>query len=165
MASCTLLCGDIRSPNPACNEAPAGDCRRGCWPWGVTRVSFVNGALRELCVCLSRGHFVSYRASVGLLAGSSGLSIRPGLSCIRMNVWSRMNILHVSLFWLSTLHVKETRPITACTCQSLKSLWEVLHIPCKPSATKTCCIKQIQLQQALPVTSCQIAHWQVSMAR
>jgi hypothetical protein len=45
-------------------------------PEGVTRASFVNGALRELSVGLCRGHFFAYRASVGMLARSSGASFR-----------------------------------------------------------------------------------------
>jgi hypothetical protein len=47
-------------------------------PGGVTRASFVYGALRELSVGLCRGIFLSYRASVGMLARSSGSSFRAG---------------------------------------------------------------------------------------
>jgi hypothetical protein len=50
-------------------------------PGGVTRASFVHGALRELSVgpeC--RGNFLAYRASVGMWARSSGVSFRAGLS-------------------------------------------------------------------------------------
>jgi hypothetical protein len=36
-------------------------------PGGVTRASFVSGALRELSVGLCRGNFSSYRAFVGML--------------------------------------------------------------------------------------------------
>jgi hypothetical protein len=45
-------------------------------PGGVTRASFVNVALRELSVGLCRGNFFAYRASVGMLARSSGTSFR-----------------------------------------------------------------------------------------
>jgi hypothetical protein len=48
-------------------------------PGGVTRASFVNGALRELSVGLCRGNFFAYRASVGMLARSSGASFRAGM--------------------------------------------------------------------------------------
>jgi hypothetical protein len=37
------------------------------------------GALRELSVGLYRGNFLSYRASVGMLARSSGASFRAGM--------------------------------------------------------------------------------------
>jgi hypothetical protein len=49
-------------------------------PGGVSRASFVGGALRELSVGLIRGNFLLYRASVGMLAKSSGNSFRAGLS-------------------------------------------------------------------------------------
>jgi hypothetical protein len=49
-------------------------------PGGVTWASFVNGALRELCVGLCRGNFLSYRASVGMSARSRGASFQAGLS-------------------------------------------------------------------------------------
>jgi hypothetical protein len=48
-------------------------------PGGVTRASFVNGALRELSVGLCRGNFFACRASVGMLARSSGASSRAGM--------------------------------------------------------------------------------------
>jgi hypothetical protein len=48
-------------------------------PGGVTRASFVNGALRELSVGLCRGNFFAYRASVGMLARCSGASFRAGM--------------------------------------------------------------------------------------
>jgi hypothetical protein len=48
-------------------------------PGGVTRASFVNGALPELSVGLCRGNFFAYRASVGMLARSSGASFRAGM--------------------------------------------------------------------------------------
>jgi hypothetical protein len=38
------------------------------------------GALQELSVGLIRGNFLLYRASVGMLARSSGSSFRAGLS-------------------------------------------------------------------------------------
>jgi hypothetical protein len=41
---------------------------------------FVNGALRVLSVDLNRGNFLSNRASVGMLARSSGASFRASLS-------------------------------------------------------------------------------------
>jgi hypothetical protein len=47
-------------------------------PGGVTRASFVNGALRELWVCVGE-IFFAYRASVGMLARSSGASFRAGM--------------------------------------------------------------------------------------
>jgi hypothetical protein len=46
---------------------------------GVTRATFVNGALRELSVGLCRGNFFAYRASVGMLARSSGASFQAGM--------------------------------------------------------------------------------------
>jgi hypothetical protein len=49
-------------------------------PGGVSRASFVAGALRELSVGLIRGNFSLYRASVGMLARSSISSFRAGLS-------------------------------------------------------------------------------------
>jgi hypothetical protein len=49
-------------------------------PGGVSRASFVAGALRELSVGLIRGNFLLYRASVGMLVRSSGSSLRAGLS-------------------------------------------------------------------------------------
>jgi hypothetical protein len=49
-------------------------------PGGVSRASFVAGALRELSVGLIWGNFLLYRASVGMLARSSGSSFRAGLS-------------------------------------------------------------------------------------
>jgi hypothetical protein len=49
-------------------------------PGGVTQASFENGALRKLSVGLCRGNFLPYRASVGMLARSSGDSFRAGLS-------------------------------------------------------------------------------------
>jgi hypothetical protein len=49
-------------------------------PGGVTRASFVNGALRKVTVGLCRGNFLSYRASVGMLTRSSGTSVRADLS-------------------------------------------------------------------------------------
>jgi hypothetical protein len=48
-------------------------------PGGVTRASFVNGALRELSVGLCRGNFFAYRASVGMLFRCSGASFRAGM--------------------------------------------------------------------------------------
>jgi hypothetical protein len=49
-------------------------------PRGVSWLSFVVGALRELSVGLCRGNFRAYRVSLGALARSSGSSFRPGLS-------------------------------------------------------------------------------------
>jgi hypothetical protein len=48
-------------------------------PVGVTRASFVNGALRDLSGGLCRGSFFAYRASVGMLARSSGASFWAGM--------------------------------------------------------------------------------------
>jgi hypothetical protein len=50
-------------------------------PGGVTRASFVNGALRELSLGLCRGNFFAYRAFVGMLARSSRASVR---ACMRV---------------------------------------------------------------------------------
>jgi hypothetical protein len=49
-------------------------------PGGVSRASFVDGALRELSVGLVRGNYFLYRASVGMLARSGGACFRPGLA-------------------------------------------------------------------------------------
>jgi hypothetical protein len=49
-------------------------------PGGVSRASFLAGALRDLSVGLIRGNFLLYRASVDMLARSSGSSFRAGLS-------------------------------------------------------------------------------------
>jgi hypothetical protein len=49
-------------------------------PGGVSRASFVAGALRELSVGLVRGNYFLYRASVGMLARSRGACFRPGLA-------------------------------------------------------------------------------------
>jgi hypothetical protein len=49
-------------------------------PGGVTRASFVNGALRELNVGLCRGNILSYRAPVGILVRPSGTPFRASLS-------------------------------------------------------------------------------------
>jgi hypothetical protein len=49
-------------------------------PGGVSRASFVEGALRELSVGLVRGNYFLYRASVGMLARSSGACFRPGMA-------------------------------------------------------------------------------------
>jgi hypothetical protein len=49
-------------------------------PGRVTRASVVHGALRELSVGLCRGNCLAYQASVGMLATSSGVSFRAGLS-------------------------------------------------------------------------------------
>jgi hypothetical protein len=48
-------------------------------PGGVMRASFVNSALQELSVGLCRGNSFAYRASVGMLARSSGASFRAGM--------------------------------------------------------------------------------------
>jgi hypothetical protein len=48
-------------------------------PGDVTRASFVNDALQELSVGLCRENFLSYRASVGMLARSSGASFYAGM--------------------------------------------------------------------------------------
>jgi hypothetical protein len=49
-------------------------------PGGVSRASFEDGALRELSVGLVRGNYFLYRASVGMLARSSGACFRPCLA-------------------------------------------------------------------------------------
>jgi hypothetical protein len=49
-------------------------------PGGVSRLSFVAGALRELSVGLRRGNFLAYRVSLGALSRSSGSAFQPGLS-------------------------------------------------------------------------------------
>jgi hypothetical protein len=56
---------------------------------GVSRSSFVAGALRELSVGLCRGNFLAYRASLGALVRSSGSAFRPGLSCPPTAPWNR----------------------------------------------------------------------------
>jgi hypothetical protein len=49
-------------------------------PWDASRASFVDGALRELSVGLVGGNYFLYRASVGMLARSSGACFRPCLA-------------------------------------------------------------------------------------
>jgi hypothetical protein len=49
-------------------------------PGGVSPAPFVEGALRGLSVGLVRGNYFLYRASVGMLAKSSGACFRPGLA-------------------------------------------------------------------------------------
>jgi hypothetical protein len=49
-------------------------------PGGVFPASFVEGALRGLSVGLDTGNFFLYRASVGVLARSTGACFRPGLA-------------------------------------------------------------------------------------
>jgi hypothetical protein len=46
-------------------------------PCGVTRASFVAGALREISVGLCRGNSFMYRACLGM---SSGTGFREGMS-------------------------------------------------------------------------------------
>jgi hypothetical protein len=48
----------------------------------------VNGALRELSAGLCRGNFFAYRASVGMLARSSGASFRAGMPVLTDDVCS-----------------------------------------------------------------------------
>jgi hypothetical protein len=48
-------------------------------PGGVTRVSFVAGALREISVGLCRSKFFMYRACLGMFAKSSGTGLRAGM--------------------------------------------------------------------------------------
>jgi hypothetical protein len=48
-------------------------------PGGVSRASFVAGALREICIGLCRGNFLLYRRSIGRLARASGSHFRAGL--------------------------------------------------------------------------------------
>jgi hypothetical protein len=47
---------------------------------GVSQASFMAGALRELSIGLVRGNSLLYRASIGMLARSSGISFHSGLS-------------------------------------------------------------------------------------
>jgi hypothetical protein len=47
-------------------------------PGGISRASFVEGALRELSIGLAKGNYFLYLASVGMLARSSGACFRPG---------------------------------------------------------------------------------------
>jgi hypothetical protein len=49
-------------------------------PGGVSQASYVACALRELSVGSIWGNFLLYGASVGMLARSSGSSLRAGLS-------------------------------------------------------------------------------------
>jgi hypothetical protein len=46
---------------------------------GVTRASFVAGALREIGVGLCRGNFFMYRACLGMYTQSSGMEFRVGM--------------------------------------------------------------------------------------
>jgi hypothetical protein len=46
---------------------------------GVTRASFVAGALREVGVGLCRGNFFIYRACLGMFAKASGPGFRAGM--------------------------------------------------------------------------------------
>jgi hypothetical protein len=48
-------------------------------PGGVTRASFVAGALRENSVGLCMGNFFMSRACLGMFAKSSGTGFRAGL--------------------------------------------------------------------------------------
>jgi hypothetical protein len=47
-------------------------------PGGISRASFVDGALRELSVGLVKSNYFLHRASVGMLARPSGACFRPG---------------------------------------------------------------------------------------
>jgi hypothetical protein len=49
-------------------------------PGGVTRASFVAGALREISDGLCRGNFFMYHACLGMFAMSSGTGFRAGMS-------------------------------------------------------------------------------------
>jgi hypothetical protein len=49
-------------------------------PGGVTRASFVAGALREISVGLCRGNFFMYRACLGMFAKSGGAVFPAGMS-------------------------------------------------------------------------------------
>jgi hypothetical protein len=49
-------------------------------PGGITRTSFVAGALREISVGLCRGNFFMYRACLGMFAKSSETGFRVGMS-------------------------------------------------------------------------------------
>jgi hypothetical protein len=72
-------------------------------PGGVTRASFVNAGLRELSVDLCRGNFSAYRASVGMLARSSGASFGLACGCLQMNVWSNVLGYLLVMFCLPVL--------------------------------------------------------------
>jgi hypothetical protein len=48
-------------------------------PGGVSRASFVAGAVRELSIGLCRGNFFIYRVCLGMLAKSSGTGFRAGM--------------------------------------------------------------------------------------
>jgi hypothetical protein len=61
---------------------------------GVTRASFVAGALRKISVGLCRGNFFMYRVCLGMLAKSSGTGFRAGMrvptvnmGCCRVPAW------------------------------------------------------------------------------
>jgi hypothetical protein len=51
-------------------------------PGGVTRASFVAGALREISVGLCRGNFLMYHACLGMLAKFSGTGFWAGMSVL-----------------------------------------------------------------------------------
>jgi hypothetical protein len=78
-------------------------------PGGVSRASFVAGALRELSKGLIRGNFLLYRASVGMLARSSGSSFRAGLS-----VPTDEHVVQYALFSLPFLLVSPAHGLTCC---------------------------------------------------
>jgi hypothetical protein len=48
-------------------------------PVGVTRASFVAGALREISIGLCRGNFFMYRVRLGMFAESSGTGFQAGM--------------------------------------------------------------------------------------
>jgi hypothetical protein len=56
-------------------------------PGGVTRVSFVAGALREVSVGLCRGNFFMYRACLGMFAKSNGTGVPGWHECAHGCTW------------------------------------------------------------------------------
>jgi hypothetical protein len=74
-----VLRGDLWAPRPLGDEAFARPRQRGCRPWRCFAVVLRGGPLRELSVGLCRGNFMAQRASLGVLARSSGSAFWPGL--------------------------------------------------------------------------------------
>jgi hypothetical protein len=77
-------------------------------PGGVSRASFVAGALLEISIGLIRGNFFCYRASASVLARSSGASFWPGLAVLTdacVEYPSNCGSLLWQLLWQFDVHV------------------------------------------------------------